>query len=683
MESGIIIILNDMKRVAVISAIVLSMGLHQQVRAQKYGNTVHLDEVQVAADRKLKDAGVEKSIIDSTVLHDNLSMSIADILSKNSTLFVKSYGRATEATAEFRGTSPSHTQVVWNGMKINSPMLGTVDFSMIPAYFIDQVTLLHGASSLTLTGGGLGGAVEMSTQENPQEGIHGQFVQGIGSFNTYDDFLKLTYRKERFSSSTRVVYSNSDNDFRYINYDKKVDVYDDLGNRTGSYHPEEINRSGYFDELHLLQEFGYELSPSDMLRLSVWYNNSLRGLPFLSVDYHDDSEFTNECSSSTLRAVMSWRHLAEQWNLTARSGYSDSDIDYDHYSTHGGVHNTITKSSSKTGTLYSQVTADWNITEKLLLTSGASAYYNHVKSSDQTPFHTGKNYDRARSEGDLDMQVRWRPVPLMTLSGILREEWHGKRFSDPIPALFAEYVVYEPLNMVLKASAARNYRHPSMDDLYFKPGGNPDLKPEKGYSFDAGIEIAVSRERSTLRANLTAFDSHISDWILWTPDTKGFWVPSNVKKVHNYGIETMLGGSFLVGKEVKLSASANYAWTPSKNMGEQVSSTDASYGKQLCYVPEHSANAVGRIAWRGWTLGYQWNYYSERFTTTSNEVNYITGRLIPYFMNDASLEKQFSIKKTCISVKGVVNNILGSEWQTVLSRPLPGRNYEIFVTIRY
>lgn len=672
-----------MNKRAVFFAIMLTMGLHWQVRAQDYSSSIRLDEVQVAAQRKLKDAGVEKSVIDTTVLHDNLSRSIADILSKNSTLFVKSYGRATEATAEFRGTSPSHTQVVWNGMKINSPMLGTVDFSMIPAYFIDQVNLLHGASSLTLTGGGLGGAVEMLTMTEAQEGAHAKFIQGIGSFSTLDDFLRFTYRKDRFTTSTRVVYSTSKNDFKYINYDKKTDVYNDDGNPIGSYHPEETNHSGYFNELHLLQEFGYELSQQDRLRISVWYNNSLRGLPFLSVDYHDDSEFTNECQNGMLRAVASYRHLSESWNMTTRAGYSGSNIDYDHYSTHGGVHNTITKSSSNSRTWFAQATTDWNITEKLLVTGGASAYWNHVESSDHSPYHTGQNYNRARSEGDIDLQLRWRPVPLVTISGIVREEWHGKELCEPIPALFAEYVVYEPLNVVIKASAARNLRYPSMDDLYFKPGGNPGLRPEKGYTLDGGIEMAVKGAHSTFNTNLSVFDSHISDWILWTPNTKGFWVPGNVKEVHNYGIEAMAAWSTIIAGKARLRASGNYAWTPSRNMGEKVNSADASYGKQLCYVPEHSANAVVNIAYRGWTLGYQWNFYSERFTTTSNEVNYITGRIMPYYMNDASLEKIFTVRNCGVSVKGVVNNLLSNEWQTVLSRPLPRRNYEIFVTLSY
>lgn len=32
---------------------------------------------------------------------------------------------------------------------------------------------------------------------------------------------------------------------------------------------------------------------------------------------------------------------------------------------------------------------------------------------------------------------------------------------------------------MFKASIARNYRYPTLNDLYFKPGGNPDLRPRK------------------------------------------------------------------------------------------------------------------------------------------------------------------------------------------------------------
>ena len=153
----------------------------------------HLDEITVTANRPIKDIGVEKTNFDSLALKENISLSMADVLAYNSSVFVKNAGKATLSTVAFRGTSPSHTQVTWNGMKISNPMMGMTDFSTIPAYFIDRAALLHGTSSVNETGGGLGGAVRLATIPDAPDGLNMQYVQGIGSFSTFDEFLRLTF----------------------------------------------------------------------------------------------------------------------------------------------------------------------------------------------------------------------------------------------------------------------------------------------------------------------------------------------------------------------------------------------------------------------------------------------------------------------------------------------------------
>ena len=80
----------------------------------------------------MKSIGVEETKLDSAILKENIALSMADALTFNTPVFVKQYGRATLSTVSFRGTGPSHTQVTWNGMRINNPMLGMTDFSMIP-----------------------------------------------------------------------------------------------------------------------------------------------------------------------------------------------------------------------------------------------------------------------------------------------------------------------------------------------------------------------------------------------------------------------------------------------------------------------------------------------------------------------------------------------------------------------
>ena len=136
--------------------------------------THRLREVVVSAKRPMKEIGVQKTTFDSLALKENIALSMADILTYNSSVFVKSYGRATLSTVAFRGTSPSHTQVTWNGMRINNPMLGMTDFSTIPSYFIDRASLLHGTSGVNETGGGLGGLVKLGTTADVAEGINAQ-----------------------------------------------------------------------------------------------------------------------------------------------------------------------------------------------------------------------------------------------------------------------------------------------------------------------------------------------------------------------------------------------------------------------------------------------------------------------------------------------------------------------------
>ena len=63
---------------------------------------------------------MKESHIDTTVLYEKGTLSLSDLLSENTPVFIKNHGRGALASASFRGTAASHTQVNWNGIKINS-----------------------------------------------------------------------------------------------------------------------------------------------------------------------------------------------------------------------------------------------------------------------------------------------------------------------------------------------------------------------------------------------------------------------------------------------------------------------------------------------------------------------------------------------------------------------------------
>lgn len=281
------------------------------------------------------------------------------------------------------------------------------------------------------------------------------------------------------------------------------------------------------------------------------------------------------------------------------------------------------------------------------------------------------------------VSIRYRPTERLGLSIGLREEMFGSEWTPIIPAFFTDYLISKRGNLVAKASISRNYRFPSLNDLYFLPGGNPDLKKEHGFTYDAGLSFATGRDGVyTLRGEATWFDSYIDNWIVWLPTAKGFWTPKNVKEVHAYGVEVKAGLDVQLAKDWQLSADGNFSWTPSINHGDPVDWYDKAIGKQLVYIPEFSASVTGHLTYRSWRFTYKWCYYSERFTTSDNDMKTKIGRVKPYFMSDISLEKAFSFRWADLSLKGVINNLFNEEYQSVLSRPMPRLNYEIFLDIR-
>ena len=648
--------------------------------------TISIKEVMVYGQRPMKDIGVQRTRIDSAVLKENVSLSMADVLAFNSSIFVKSYGRATLSTVAFRGTSPSHTQVTWNGMKINSPMLGMTDFSMIPSYFIDDASLLHGTSSVNDSGGGLGGAIRLSTRPAQAEGFGLQYVQGVGSFKTFDEFLRLTYGDDHWQISTRAVYSSSPNDYKYRNRDKKENIYDDEMNIIGQYYPTERNRSGSFKDLHLLQEVYYNTGRGDRFGLNAWYINSNRELQMLTTDYGVASDFDNRQREHTFRGVLSWDHLRSSWKLATKAGYIHTWMAYDYKRDAGnGIMTHMTRSRSLINTFYGQADGEYYL-DKWLFTASLSAHQHMVESRDKNIILQQGNkavvgYDTNRLELSGSVSAKWRPTNRLGISIVLREELYGKEFTPLIPALFIDGVLSERGNIVAKASVSRNFRFPTLNDLYFLPGGNPDLRPERGWTYDAGLSFSVaSDDIYSLSGSVSWFDSYVSDWIIWLPTTKGFFSPRNVKDVHAYGVELQSSAAVALTDEWRLSLDGTYSWTPSRNEGEPMSPADKSVGKQLPYVPEHTATLTGTLTWRKWSLLYKWNYYSKRYTMSSNDIS-LSGQLPTYFMNNISIEKGFSLKWADLSLKCAVNNLFNEEYLSVLSRPMPCINYEFFLGI--
>ena len=680
---------------AILSLLLLGSPIAAQ---EAIDSLIAVDRVEVVGRRPMKEIGVQTTRFDSVVLKEHIALSMADVLTYNSSIYVKSYGRATLSTVAFRGTSPSHTQVLWNGMRINSPMLGMTDFSMIPSHFVDEASLLHGTSSVSETGGGLGGAVKLTTRPTEHDGFHLSYVQGIGSFETFDEYLHLGYGNERWQLSTRLSYASSPNDYPYLNRDKKENIYDEEHNIIAQYHPTERNRNGSYRDFHALQEIAYRLRGGDRLSLTAWYTASNRELPMTSTSYAEEQSMENRQREETLRALVGWERLSATGKWQAKAGYIHSWSAYDRRmrlhegsdkdsegSIEGLPDGTMEHTRNHTHSLFGQLTTEHIWSNDWLFSAELTAYNHWVKSLGKeviTDAGTERlGYKEQCTEATASATLRRRIAERMGVGLTLREECYDGEFSPLIPALFLDGELMRGGALVVKGSLSRNYRFPTLNDRYFQPGGNPDLRPEKGWTYDLGLTFRTnSQQRLSVSGSLAWFDSHIDDWILWYPKAMGYYSPANVKEVHSYGIEGEATCTYRPRGDLLVEGHVAYTWSPSLNEGEPFSSADRSVGKQLPYVPEHSTSAMLRIAWRAWELGYKWCRYSERYTLSSNGAT-ITGTLDAYALSNLSLSRKIGLGWCDLSIKGTINNLFDKEYQAVLSRPMPGRNFEFFIGI--
>ncbi|NJK94137.1 MAG: TonB-dependent receptor [Bacteroidales bacterium] len=191
-----------------------------------------------------------------------------------------------------------------------------------------------------------------------------------------------------------------------------------------------------------------------------------------------------------------------------------------------------------------------------------------------------------------------------------------------IAAAGIEYKLIKPGTLTFKANIGRNLHVPNLDDLYFTPGGNPDLKPEEGYQSDAGLIWSDGIGNINYQFELTGFASRIDNWILWHPSEYRYWTADNVNKVFSRGAEmngTVKGNLGSVKYQVR----GNYGFTRTTNEDRM----SDSYGMQLIYIPKHIGNAHLYLEKGTWFVGVVVSYTGARWTSTSED----NVHLMPYY----------------------------------------------------
>ncbi len=169
-------------------------------------------------------------------------------------------------------------------------------------------------------------------------------------------------------------------------------------------------------------------------------------------------------------------------------------------------------SAMQANQLNSLVNIDSHISPTINIRYGAST---------STYFANTPDYAGRISETRFDGFISYEQIfsPRVTVSANLRQSVYAGKTVPFTPSIGSEFLLARSAahRLLLRAQASRGYRIPTLNDRYWIPGGNPDLKPEDAFHAEAGLQWKHEKDRRQFSIEVTTFHTWVKEWILWLP----------------------------------------------------------------------------------------------------------------------------------------------------------------------
>lgn len=620
-----------------------------------------LEEVVIfQTKQELLETSKKSTTIDSLTLARYNTTSLADLLSNQSTVHVKTYGNGNIATTSMRGGNSSHTALLWNGLNIQNAMLGQADLSILPTLFFNNVSLEYGGGSAMWGSGAIGGSIRLQNKIVFNEGFKTKLQMSIGSFDTKKmaNVVLLSYKK--VVSSTKLYYNASENNYKYKDTTDKENPN------------KQITQANYIAK-GVMQELSFIVTPYQQINIRAWYNNVYRNLPsytaFISKKYQEDKN---------LKLNADWNYSKRKLNSTIRLGYFNDKLNYTDSSKKIFSNSTVNTFIMESDNIYNYKNSKFNFGINY-------TQYNSIleekkeKIMPQIQNPQAELYDTATFH-HLSKVSFFAAYKLKILNSKLHYNFSiRKEFTNQTKIPFTGNTgLHYQLSKTLatKINANKSYRQPTLNDLYWNPGGNPQLKPEDSYEIEGGIELNYKKNNVSLNMEVTYFNRHTKNWIIWLPTENSYWSPKNIAEVYSRGTETKTELAFSK-KDISLKLIINTSYVLSTN--QKISGeNDNSVGRQIIFTPRYNGQGTFLISYKNINLLFNNNYTGYRFTSTDN-----TSWLSPYYIANLKCSYGYSFSTTHIEVFGSINNIFNKNYVVIANNPMPLRNYELGLSMNY
>lgn len=608
------------------------------VQAQTLTDTLQEQKVKAQRERKISNddkvnrfaPGQKVIAIDSATKQLYEQQSLAQLLSRQVPVFVKSYGFNGLSTLNFRGSSAAQSQVYWNGVPLQNAALGIADVSLLAVSFADKINVVYGSSSALWGSGNVGGAVLL--ENDPPAfgtGYRAAASVGGGSFGQYSAQARAGFSGKKVAITLRGLYQSAANDFSYT----------DAEGRRQNMPNSRLNGTA------VMGNMGWQAGKDQVLSLSLWWQRYERQIPpalfeALSVKKQDDA---------SLRLLLDWTLKKENGSWYAKSAFLHDQMNY----TDAAI------------SLYSE-----NGTRQYFQELGYKRSWgkNHLQVF--TPLHLSWLTDQTgarKTQTKAALALAFSRSMLhdrVKLALNLRDEQVNSR-NEFLPGASASWQVLPWLR--LRGNVQRTFRAPTLNELYYEPGGNSALRPERGWTQELGYGVRAGYGGWRLEHELSYFNRSIRDWIIWYGGA--IWTPHNIATVHSRGVETENRLHWQRGPwSAVLGVNTSYVLATTTKSDAP---NDGSIGRQIPYTPRYQVQGSLGIGYRNWYLNYDHVYAGYRFVTT-DESQYLE----PYQSGNLSLRYAGQWRRQGWRLMLQCFNITDERYGVVAFRPMPGRYWQ-------
>lgn len=616
-------------------------------------DTVHIEEVISYGKLHKYQSGAKIKKISTKQFSLVQDGNLEQLLSRLLPLSLKASGNSF-STIRFRGTSPNHTSFNFGGININSLTLGQSNVSNIPVYLFDEIGVQFGSSSSVNGSGSIGGAVHLGIQNYWTQGIKAEARVAHGSFGEQLYGTKLFLGNGKFEWVTRAYFYANKNNFTFTNT-----TYRDFENQIFEIEDEQHNAD--IENMGLLQELNYKFANNDYFVFNIWLEKDRRLVQQNMQTNLYNPDLREDYNNEHIRLWTGYKNRKNAFKFEINGGYVSDNA----------VHNSNQSDAISTRRIIGEAFVEHDF-------SAAASYKTGTKVSRIFPkvysySSTLKHEDRV----DFYVSYYQRFFTVLTATANLRQGFVSN-FDVPFtPAIGLNFLAFSKAKYVLKfaGNVARSYRVPTFNDRYWIPGGNPDLKPEKGMNYELGAEWSYRYGDVSGNVKLNAFLMNIDDWILWKSGGS-LWYAENVQKVKSKGIEFMTDWNYLLFG-LKTTSGLNYSYTSSERIKSK--SETKALNRQLEYVPLHSGNFFSTTNYKNFDFSIDGNYTHDQFTDEE-----IKNVLDAYFLLNVTCSYQWKINNhNKFRINALIFNLLDSDYQASWGYAMPGISYRLSMTYNF